>query len=184
MPAEVTPESFSLVEYDSSTIASLVDDLASKIGLPSDASIRIEIDESTPLGRAEVTSLDPITIHAESGAFENPKKPRTMSERGTTDVLGRLLFRVRDRLDDAFGDPPPEDELTLPQHVAWDAYSMGRMARLGHDSQRQRRLYHFRNRHGFTDAADAAFDALWEGTDLTWADLEAHSQKALSAKPA
>ena len=46
---------------------------------------------------------------------------------------------------------------------------MGRLGRLGHPVQRQRRLYQFRNRHGFTDAADAAFEQLWEADDLTWA---------------
>ena len=34
----------------------------------------------------------------------------------------------------------------------------GACARAGHQAQRQRWLYHFRNRHGFTDEADAAFD--------------------------
>jgi len=50
--------------------------------------------------------------------------------------------------------------------------------------QRQRRLYQFRNRHGFTDAADAAFAKLWEADDLTWADISATSQEALAALPA
>lgn len=183
MPTEVTPDAFVNVAYDANEIAALSDELAAKIGIPADSAISIAIDETTPLGRVEVVSLDPITITAESGAFENPKKPRTFSVHGTTDVLGRVLFRARDALDDAFGDPPAEDDLTIAQQTAWDTYAMGRMERLGHDSQRQRRIYHFRNRHGFTDAADAAFDALWTSDDLTWADIEAHSQKALAVKP-
>jgi hypothetical protein len=39
--------------------------------------------------------------------------------------------------------------------------------------QRQRRLYHFRNRHGFSDVADAAFARLWDASGLTWADIQA-----------
>ena len=183
MPTEVTPPEFNNVEYDAAEIAALADDLATKIGIPADAVIKISVNEMTPLGRVEVTSLDPITITAESGAFENPKKPRTFSAHGTTDVLGRVLFRTRDAIDPAFGDPPAESDLTIAQHTAWDTYAMGRMERLGHDSQRQRRLYHFRNRHGFTDAADAAFEALWSGENLTWADVDGHSQKALAVKP-
>jgi hypothetical protein len=50
---------------------------------------------------------------------------------------------------------------------------VGRLARLGYPAQRQRRLYHFRNRHGFSDVADAAFDRLWTGDGLTWADIQA-----------
>ena len=61
---------------------------------------------------------------------------------------------------------------------------MGRIGRLGHRVQRQRRLYHFRNRHGFTDAADAAFDRLWSGEGLTWADIVALSDGARAAIPA
>ena len=38
-------------------------------------------------------------------------------------------------------------------------------------------LYQFRNRYGFTDAADAAFDRLWSAEALTWADLERSSRR-------
>jgi hypothetical protein len=65
--------------------------------------------------------------------------------------------------------------------VAWQVYCVGRLGRLGHQVQRQRRLYHFRNRHGFTDAADEAFDRLWSGEGLTWADIEGTSQGARAA---
>jgi len=103
---------------------------------------------------------------------------------GTTDVIGKLLFSIRDRLDPAFGDPPADDDLTLPESAAWETYCVGRLGRLGHRVQRQRRLYQFRNRHGFTDAADAAFDKLWTAEHLTWADITALSEEALAALPA
>lgn len=182
MATRVTPTEFTNVSFEADEIASLADDLVGRIGL-GEVDIEIVVDETTPLGRAEVTGLDPIRIEVESGAFEDDKRPRQFSLQAATDVLGRLLFRVRDHRDDAFGETPEEVDLSLAQHVAWDAYSMGRMERTGHDSQRQRRLYHFRNRHGFTDAADNAFEALWNGADLTWADVDGHSQKALATKP-
>jgi hypothetical protein len=97
-------------------------------------------------------------------------------------VLGRLLFEVRDRLDPAFADAPPAGALTLQQSSAWQAYCVGRLGRLGYKVQRQRRLYHFRNRHGFTDAADAAFDRLWQGEGLGWAEVQAASDEALAAR--
>jgi hypothetical protein len=57
---------------------------------------------------------------------------------------------------------------------------MGRIQRLGYDSQRQRRLYQFRVRHGFNDAADAAFERLWTADSLTWDDIVALSTRAQS----
>ncbi|HJR24311.1 MAG TPA: hypothetical protein VJ804_02480 [Acidimicrobiales bacterium] len=184
MPVEVHPEEFSLVLYDAAEIRGLVERLVPQIGLPADLAIRVEIDETTPLGNARVASLDPVTLSLESGALEDAKAPRKLDPRGSTDVLGRLLFEVRDRLDPAFGDPPAADELTLPQASAWQAYCVGRLGRLGHTVQRQRRLYHFRNRHGFTDAADAAFDKLWTSDGLTWADVDSLSEAALAARSA
>jgi hypothetical protein len=172
MSVTVTPETFTMVSYDGGVIASIVERLIADVGLPSECDVHIKVDETTPLGRAHVTSLEPVTIEAESGAFEDPKKPRQLSDIGTADVLGRLLFQVRDRLDPTFGNPPTEADMSLPLSVAWDVYAVGRLARLGYHSQRQRRLYHFRNRHGFTDAADSAFEALWTSDGLTWSDIE------------
>jgi hypothetical protein len=167
----VVPDAYNFVEFDRDRIAAVAAKLMDEIGVR--VPLRIEVDESTPLGRAWLASLEPLVLTVESGAFEDPKRPRQMSERSVADVLGRLLFRVADRLDPTFGDVPPDDKLSLPESTAWDAYAMGRLARLGYPAQRQRRLYHFRNRHGFSDVADAAFDRLWTGTDLTWSDLVA-----------
>jgi len=184
MSVTVTPEEFSLVNFDAAEIKSVVQALIPAVGLPADLEVRIEVDESTPLGRATVTSYDdPVVITVESGALEDPKRPRRVSSTGSADVLGRLLFRVRDRRTDGFGDPPPDAELTMPLSVAWDVYCIGRLVRLGyrHYDNRQRRLYHFRNRHGFTDAADEAFERLWTADDLTWTDIVALSEKAGAA---
>jgi hypothetical protein len=184
MPVEVRPETFSMVFFDADEIRAIVEKLVTQVGLPADLAVTIEIDETTPMGRARVASIDPLVITAESGALEDVKAPRRLSAEGTTDVIGKLLFSVRDRLDPAFGDPPSEDDLTLQESAAWEAYCVGRLGRLGIPVQRQRRLYQFRNRHGFTDAADAAFDALWTADELTWADITALSQEALAALPA
>ena len=184
MPVEVRPTEFSMVFFDAGEIRGIVEKLVAEIGLPEDLSVTVDIDETTPMGRARVESVDPVVISAESGALEDVKAPRRLSEVGTLDVIGKLLFSVRDRLDPAFGDPPDNDELTLQESVAWEVYCVGRLGRLGHPVQRQRRLYQFRNRHGFTDAADAAFVQLWEADDLTWPEIKAISEEALSALPA
>jgi hypothetical protein len=184
MPVEVHPEAFSLVLFESAEIRALVEQLASEVGLPADLPIRIEVDETTPLGNARVASVDPVVLTLESGALEDAKAPRQLDPRASADVLGRLLFEVRDRLDPAFADAPSSEELTLPQASAWQTYCVGRLGRLGHKVQRQRRLYHFRNRHGFTDVADQAFERLWLGDGLTWADIDAASEQALAARSA
>jgi hypothetical protein len=181
MPVEVRPQEFSMVFFDAAEIRAIAEKLAVEVGLPADLAITIEIDETTPMGRAQLQSIDPVVLSLESGALEDPKRPRQLEPDGAVDVLGRLLLEVHDRLDPAFGDPPPEDDLTLPESVAWQVYCVGRLGRLGHRVQRQRRLYQFRNRHGFTDAADEAFDRLWTGDGLTWADITATSEGARAA---
>lgn len=177
----ITPETFSLVDFDSGRIAELASTLVDQIGLNVDE-LRIEVDETNPLGRVEVVATEPLTLRAESGAFEDPKRPRQMSDDAVTDVLGRVLFQEADRRDPSFGVPDgPDGDLDLPHLVAWQVYAVARLARLGYRSQRQRRLYHFRNRCGFTDAADAAFEAIWTAEALTWPELTALVDGALAA---
>lgn len=176
----VVPEKYSLIEFDAEHIRAVASNLMDQVGVP--VPLRIEVDETTPLGRAWTSSLEPLVLSVESGAFEDPKRPRHLSERSAADVLGRLLFRVRDRLDPSFGEVPADDDLSLPESTAWDAYAVGRLARLGHPAQRQRRLYHFRNRHGFSDVADAAFERLWTGEGLTWADIQAVCEETAATR--
>jgi len=170
----VTPTEFSLVHYDAARIAALFEDVAGKLGL--DGGITVVVDENSPFASAKLTSLDPVVIEAESGAFEDPKAPRCMSDAAVATTAARLLARARDRRDPAFvtgGPPPPEAELTLAQADAWDAYAMGRASRMGIDVFTPRWRYRFRNRHGFTDLADRVFDRLWSAGSLRWADLAA-----------
>ena len=183
MPVRVTPERFTLVDFDGAEIAALTEDLLPKVGLGADTEVHVEVNETSPLGYAVVTSLDPVTVHVESGALEDPKRPRRLEPDGAANVIGRLLLEASDRLDPGFGAPPLDEPLDLAVATAWHTYCAGRLHQLGerYYDQRQRRLYHFRNRHGFTDRADAAFAALWDGDGLTFADLQALSDGALGA---
>lgn len=164
----VTPQEFSLVDFDATLIQELVAGLAERIGLGSEISVRI--DETSPLARARVASGEPLVVEVDGGAFEDPKRPRQLSRLAVVDVLGRLLLRERDRRDVGFG-APDEDGLQLARSVAWDVYSVGRLGRLGYRTQRQRWLYHFRNRCGFSDAADRAFAEIWDSEQLSWSRL-------------
>lgn len=179
----VRPQAFTLVAFDPARLGALVAEVAGAVGLTDDVEFLLEVDESSPFGGTSVT-IDGRRVHlaVEGGAFEDPRHIRRLSESGTRLVLGRLLFRVADRLDPSFGAPPPDGELTYAQHAAWDAYAVGRYARrAGIDGGRARRRYAFRLRHGFTDAADVVFERLWGASGLTWADLEAAGEEARRA---
>lgn len=178
----IDPEKFTLVLFEADRIRESAAELADRIGVEGD--IHIEVDEPSALGRARVMSVDPVHLWAQGGAFEDPKRPRQLSERNVKEVLGRLLFRVRDRRNPAFAQAPADAELSLAQQTAWDAYCLGRLARLGYEVAKPRRLYHFRNRHGFTDVADAAFERLWDAEGLAWSDIEAVCAETERAKAA
>ncbi len=172
MSVSVVPQEFRFVAFDASLIQRVAEGLLASLGL-GDHDVHIDVDETTPLSRMRVETGDTISIRAESGAFEDTKRPRQQSETATATSLGRMLLRVRDRLSGDFGEAPPDDDLTLAQTAAWETYCVGRLERLGVPVNQQRWRYNFRNRHGFTDAADTAFDRLWASDDLTWGELEA-----------
>ena len=166
MIVTVDPPAFSLVEFDAGRIAAVAAEVGALVGLPDDVAVEIEVDEKSPFGKtSSVVSGRSVTLSIEGGAFEDPQRLRQFSDAGARLALGRLLYRVVDRLDPAFGQPPADDELTTAEHAAWDAYSFGRYARrAGVDAGSDRRRYAFRIRHGFSDAADRAFDQLWDGS--------------------
>jgi hypothetical protein len=173
MTVSVTPATFSFVEFDADLIRRIGDGLVDVLGL--DRSVHVEVDETTPLGRVRTEIGDAITVRVESGAFEDSRKPRQQSEEATTANLGRALLRARDRITGGFGEAPADDELNLRQIAAWETYCVGRLARMGVPVNQQRWKYNFRNRHGFTDVADAAFERVWAADGLTWGELESIS---------
>ena len=178
------PDKYALVDFEPERIKAIAEQVADAAGLPADREVIVEVDDRSPLGRSSIDGMDPIHISLESGAIEDPKHPRQLSENGAAGAIGRLLFRAADRLTDGFADAPPDEELAPAAGVAWEVYAAGRLARSGHQAQRQRWRYHFRNRHGFSDDADAVFDRLWAADDLTWAEIEALSSDARATAPA
>ena len=177
MSVTVEPDSFRFVYFDSEVVRRVGDDLVALLGI--DRPVHVDIDETTPLARMRVDVGDSIAVHIESGAFEDSKRPRHQSEVATTVNLGRCLLKARDRLTGGFGEAPPDSELALRQVAAWDTYCVGRLARLGVTVNEQRWRYNFRNRHGFTDRADAAFEKVWTAEGLTWGELDAISEGAV-----
>lgn len=190
----VSPDQFHFVSFDADAIAATAGRIADAVGLPEAVEVRVEIDETSPLGAVRLVAAPgsagrnggdgPVRLWIQGGALEDAKRPRRLRVASVEDVVGRLLFRAADRLDPAFGDPPDEKDLTLAQAVAWDAYSVGRCSRLGFGDTQARWRYHFRNRHGFSDVADAVFDRLWSATGLRWVDLEAACAETEAARQA
>ncbi|MDZ7734617.1 MAG: hypothetical protein U5R31_17410 [Acidimicrobiia bacterium] len=176
----VEPEEFSLVDFDAGRIADVVGPLVDRCGLTAERVV-VRVDETNPLGRAELVSTDPLTVEVESGAFEDPKRPRQLSTDAVADTVGRVLLQHRDRGDPDFGAPPVDEDVELAHRVAWAIYAAARLDRMGYRAQRQRRLYHFRNRCGFTDAADAAFERLWN-EELTWPEITSLVDEARAAR--
>ena len=136
------------------------------------------VDETTPLAKVyeeiEAASSDAtITLHAESGALEDRKHPMSFSPADAREALGRILLRAHDRMRADFADAPGDLELTLQENAAWDTYCAGRLERMGVQTNQQRWRYNHRNRFGFHDGVDAAFDALWAADDLGWTDVVA-----------
>jgi len=172
-----------MVLFDQPTILATAERVAGEVGLPAELDIHVAVDEAVPLGRIHVQSIDPVVIGVEGGAFEDPRHPRQLSAALVADTLGRVFFQVLDRRSSGFGNPADDNDLDLAHKVAWDAYAVGRLERLGYDGRHQVRLYAFRNRHGFTDAADEAFERLWSGRDLTWADITRISDEAVALRP-
>ena len=178
------PDRWAMVDFDPERVKAIAAEVADAVGLAADQEVVVEVDDRSPLGRTSIDGMDPIHVSLESGALEDPKHPQQLAEEGAAGAIGRLLFRAADRLTDGFADAPEDPELDPAEGVAWEVYAAGRLARTGRQAQRQRWRYHFRNRHGFSDEADAAFDRLWAADDLTWADVVAISADARVATSA
>ena len=94
--------------------------------------------------------------------------------------MARGMLRARDRLRGGFAEAPADTELSLPQAAIWDTYIMGRIAHMDIQVNKQAWVYNFRNRHGFSDAADAVFEKVWNSSSSTWAELNALSASTVA----
>ncbi|NCG40048.1 MAG: hypothetical protein GWP30_03555 [Actinobacteria bacterium] len=169
---QIEPNSFEMVFFDAEKIVNLASEVAEKLGLGNEQ-IKLRIDETSSMGRSRVESYEPIILATDGGAFENTQRPRYLGETRTSETIARLLMRIIDRRSPEFANAPEDDLLDLPLRVAWDTYTAGRLNLVGLSTQMKRRQYQFRNRHGFSDAADEAFTYLWESPNkLAWADIE------------
>lgn len=185
----MSPETFELIEFDAAEIAGVAASVADAVGLGADVPVQITIDEAVIMAKTSSRVETPpagaeagqgaVVVEATGGAFESLRAARTFDETRCRNVLGQALLRARDRLDPSFGEPPADGDLDVHQETAWATYIEGRLARMGVIRGRpQRRIYHFRVRHGFNDRVDAVFDRLWNAQDLSWPDIQSASDEA------
>jgi hypothetical protein len=170
----VTPDPFTLIEYDPATIAAIIEDCAALVGIPSTVDIALDVDEElfAPLvGHLSDVVDGKIVLWISGGNFEDNRQPRHFSEPQARRDLTLSLLRASDRLSDDFASAPPDKELKRAERAAWDTYANGRASRLGVQVRHQASLYEFRLQHGFTDVGDAAFERLWASDHMTWDGL-------------
>ncbi len=175
----VSPSEFVFVKFDAGDIADIVAELATTLDMANP--IHVVIDETTPLAKLseDLDGTGPgatITLRAESGALEDRQHPMSFSADNARESLGRILLRARDRLRPDFADVPADVDLTLEENAAWDTYCVGRLARLGIRTNQQRWRYNHRNRFGFHDGVDAAFNSLWNADDLGWSGVVSNAR--------
>ena len=170
----VSPATFTKVEFTLEQIVSVIEEVQATIGAGTslaDADVSVVIDEDQPTARMAVTSLDPIEFAADSGAFEDTRQPREFGVEMASVTMASLFIEHLDRTSEAFGAPDVGEPTDLADKVAWSVYTHARVQRAGYRIHKPKHLYNFRNRHGFSDDADRAFEALWAGQDLTYGDI-------------
>ena len=173
MAVTVSPQEFTFVSFDAGAIEALLAGLLDRLGM-GDRALQVEINEASPVVRITAErrrpDRDPGRQRRLRGA---PPAPLAVGGQRRRPTPGASCCACATGSDGGFADAPAEDDLTLAQIAAWDTYSVGRLGRLGYHVHQPRWRYNFRNRHGFTDATDAAFDRIWGADRLTWAELRA-----------
>lgn len=167
----IAPQTFTKVEFTADDIQSVVREVIARIDQIADPDVELVIDEDQPTTRLSIAALDPLVFHLDSGALEDTRKPRHFGVEMASVSIASLFIEYLDRIDPSFGAPPVGQPEDLAQRIAWSAHTHGRVQRLGYRVHQPKHRYNFRNRHGFSDAADRAFDTLWTAEALTWADI-------------
>ena len=170
----VSPDPFTLIDYDATTIGDIVEDCAALVGLPSNVDIELNVDEElfAPLVGFTTDLEDGVVkLWISGGNLEDNRRPRTFSAEQARRDFTFMLLRAKDRLSDDFEGATSDGEMERGERAAWDVYAVGRASRLGIPVRHQAQLYEFRLQHGFTDIADAAFERLWNAETMTWAGI-------------
>jgi hypothetical protein len=184
---ELTPEAFTLVQYDAAELLAIAEEAATAVGVPDGMAIAIEIDEALPgplIASAAEATDGKLSFWFSGGCFEDPKRQAMLQPDMSRTEFGAAFLRGRDRLDGGFEDAPDDAEISERQRAIWDTYAEGRLARQGGFLINEaRRRYTYRLRCGFNDVADASYDRVWSANSLSWADLLEIEARVAAADP-
>jgi hypothetical protein len=170
----ISPDRFTVVPYEAPVLAALVEEAAALVGFPPAVEIDLEVDEDLPhplVGTASDVVDGRAVLWISGGNLEDTHRTRQFSEPKARSDFVQMMLRANDRLSDAFSSAPPDIDLSLAERMAWDVWTHARAGRLGLPNRPDRMRYDFRLQHGFSDAADSAFDRLWNARTLTWDGL-------------
>ena len=140
--------------------------------------VRVEVDEPTRWPATHCCRVDPVELAVDGGAFEDPRHPRQLDIDSVAVVVGRLVLQALDRRDPAFGEPPPDDALSVAHRVAWDVYALGRLDRLGYPRPAPAPPVQLPQPPRLHRRGRRRLRALWTGDGLTWAEIERLSDDA------
>jgi len=180
----LVPAEFTLVKFDGDEVRRLIVETMATIGFPEDVDVTIEVDEVLPhpITASVVDAGDgAATLWFTGGCFENPQRQAGLSVDNTRVELASGLFRAMDRLHGGFEEAPADDQLDDRERALWEAYAEARAAALGLPVRVQRRRYAFRLYGGFNDVADAEFERIWGGANLTWDEVRTISERLAAA---
>jgi hypothetical protein len=170
----IAPDPFTVVPYEVPVIAALVEEAAALVGFPAGIEIDLEIDEDLPhplVGTASDVIDGRAVLWMSGGNLESTHRNREFNEAAARLDLTQMLLRANDRLSEGFAGAPRDSDVSLAERTAWDTWTHARAGRLGLPTRLDRMRYDFRLQQGFSDAADAAFDRLWEAETMTWDGL-------------
>ena len=179
----VTPEEFTFVLFDAGELAATMTELLDRLGL-GDRDVRGR-------GRRDVAASPGCSVDVRAIRWwSGPRAARSRTAAGPghcrprrwSRSAGRMLLRLRDRAGAGFADAPPDDDLTLAETAAWDAYSVGRLARLGYPPTASAGSTTSATATGSPTRPTPLFDRLWTADGLTWAEIGALSEQALGAR--
>lgn len=180
----ISPAAFTKVDYEPAHLAALFDRARGLVPeVPAEVEVELRFDEDRATTSARIASGDPWVAELDGGSVEDMQRPRTVSENQALVTFCRLLFEIADRLDPRFGAPAVGEPVDRALRTGWDAYCVARTGRRGPRVHEPRYRYDFRNRVGFSDAADACFDRLWTADGLTWAEIEDMVRRAQRSAP-
>ena len=173
----IEPDTFTLVEFDRDDLTATVETLLDAIGL--DRPVVLEIDQTSPLGEARVVSIEPeIRLFCESGALENPKKLRQLSPTGRPTCSAACCSGCATASTPTSATRPPTPTSASSGRRRGTSTASVASCASGSATRTTASAACTSSAPGTASPTrpTRAFEQLWTGDGLTWADVERLSE--------